>query len=103
MKITIEITNEAHLVLLSRWASIGRTIESAKRACELAIEANPEDDRCKVALEELDSLHRPLEDLHTLVRNELWKAACGKFVKKMLHLEYTCRLEKGHAGPCRGF
>lgn len=103
MKITIEITNPTHIVLLSRWASVGRTFDSAEAACHAAIESNPYEERFKIALEELKDLHRPLEELHMLVRNELWKNMCGKFVKHMFGNDYNCRLEKGHIGNCRAW
>ena len=103
MTVTITIESREDIVLFSRWASLGRTFDSTERGLHQALDANPDDDQTKVALEEIQSLHRPLEKLHTAIRDEMWKQACLTFVKEQLGHKYLCRLEKGHAGPCRAF
>lgn len=103
MTVTVTIENPRDIVLLSRWASLGRTFDSVERGLELALASVPEDDRTQVALEELQSLHAPLENLHTLIRTEMWRQACGKFLKRQLDIDYNCRLEIGHFGKCQGW
>ncbi len=104
MTITITLDSPKDIVLLSRWASVGRTFDSVERGLEQALELlQGIDSRTEVALEEMKDLHSPLETLHMKVRTEMWKQSCGKLVKKMLDTDYNCRLEKDHSGPCRAF
>ncbi len=72
MKVTIEI-NEADAEILARWASVSRTLNTAKKMCERVCGDNRIMYDAEVCLEELEILEPQLNRLHQSVRNELWK------------------------------
>ncbi len=70
MKITIEI-DEPYLDVLRKWASVSRTLNTAKAACEFANDQDAE--RFNWCLKELDIIEPALNALHQIIRNEIWQ------------------------------
>lgn len=73
MKITIELS-ERDVLILASWASVSRTLNTAKRACEDSGEAvGPGDVEtyhfCGVELEDLTPA---LDTLHRAARDQIW-------------------------------
>lgn len=67
MKITIEIT-EPHLSVLSKWASVGRTLRTAQAACD-----SSEDETFNHCSNELEVIIPALDYLHYTARAEIWR------------------------------
>lgn len=62
-----------HEKLLSKWASVGRTLDAVERALNEADFTDPaENERAVVAYEEIKDLHAALEALHMAYRSALW-------------------------------
>lgn len=104
-KIEVTIHLEAHQVLLSKWASVGRTFDNIEACLEKFLESSIDDDarsEAELALEEIRALHRPLECLHQSAQSALWRDACGKILKKIGTFEVSCRLHKDHTQGCKG-
>lgn len=76
MKLTIEIS-ENHAAVLSRWASVGRTLDNAERMAQLVQEISdvPADqDDAQMLIDELAELKVPLDSLHQAIRSQIWQA-----------------------------
>lgn len=71
MKITIEIHNP-YINTLAAWASVSRTLNSAKYACEAALDAGIDDERIRICLDELNKIEPALNHLHVTARQEIW-------------------------------
>lgn len=74
MKITIEI-DDPYIKTLRTWASVSRTLNSAKAACEQLGESDltpTEIDRASNCYEELRVLEPALNFLHMQVREAIW-------------------------------
>lgn len=73
MEMDIKIT-EHDAKILSHWASIGRTFDNIERLLSrIILEDETDDSNRNLALEELEELHRPLENLHMAWRSEKWR------------------------------
>ncbi len=76
MIITINLPDD-HAKLLGKWASIARTIHTAESACYDAAGntnlSSTDQEKYSWCLHELEMLNRPLDNLHQLVRSEIWK------------------------------
>jgi hypothetical protein len=76
-EMTVTITlSEPYLNILRKWASVSRTLNTAKGACEIAAyKSNDESDkeRLRWCEKELTTIEPALNYLHHVVRNEIWK------------------------------
>jgi hypothetical protein len=75
MKITIDLP-DMYVKTLSKWASVSRTLKNANRICEEYISIAEDGnliDKAHIAKDELDIITQPLDLLHRLVRDELWR------------------------------
>ncbi len=72
MKITIDIPDR-DVEILKKWASISRTLNTAKEACDIAAHSDDSDTREKMNYceQELDVLEPMLNNLHVAVREQL--------------------------------
>lgn len=74
MKITIDIP-DMYVPILSKWASVARTLNSAANICDEFINITDNEylkDKAFIAKEDLYKIVQPLNNLHQTVRNELW-------------------------------
>ena len=103
MKIEIEIEDTRHLVTLSRWASVQRTINHVLQVLETP-EDELEDGDWFQAVEELREIGPALDRLHQAARSTMWAKMCGSLTRKMNGFtnDHVCRLEKAHSGACKG-
>lgn len=77
MKITIDLSDE-DVTFLSKWASVSRTLTSARTACEAYLESLDDPsgaahDRVDLCIDELERLEPRLNRLHMTVRNAIWE------------------------------
>lgn len=72
MKVVIELT-DAEVTVLGKWASVSRTLNSAKAACDTALgEGDLDEDRTRHCRDELDILEPVLNSLHQRLREQIW-------------------------------
>lgn len=98
-KISITLSKN-DLVILGRWASLGRSFDVIRQALE-----NPDDGQAfEDAMSLIEQIEKPLTNMHTSVRSAIWDAQCARVVKKMRGYgnDYICRLPRGHQGDCLG-
>ena len=76
MKITIEL-DESYAKILSQWASVSRTLNTAKQMCNHIVDNDDLDSTLREKANwcqlELDCIEPALNYLHQLVRQEIWK------------------------------
>jgi hypothetical protein len=98
MKITIDIP-DMHVKLLSQWASVGRTLQTANKACSEAAEAphvsDTDAEMFRHCGNELDELIPALEELHRVARQAMWNIA--NRAKAIEALEKTTPLQRAKA------
>lgn len=77
MSRTITITiHEPYLKVLENWASVSRTLNTAKQACEdiqEVLEDNNMVEKAHFCAKELETLAPALDHLHQQARNALWE------------------------------
>ncbi len=76
MIITIDMENDQHIEVLRKWASVSRTFDMARAACEIAAtegEHESDAERYGWCGHELLAIQQPLDNLHQMVRSEIWR------------------------------
>src|SRR5258708_1614096 len=77
--VTVEL-GDRQVALFGVWASLGRTFDNIEHCLE-SVEVD--DDQRSIAIEEIKLLHRPLENLHSAIRTEIWKVT-GPLINSIL-------------------
>ena len=72
-KVEVELI-ETSTKVLTHWASVSRTLDNIENLLLSATFTSEEDKaNCQLALDELQELHQPLDELHRQWRAEYWK------------------------------
>lgn len=72
MKVTIELT-DSQVKVLGKWASVSRTLNSAKVACDVALgEGDGLPDHIRTCRDELDIIEPVLDSVHRTIRDQIW-------------------------------
>lgn len=75
MKIEIDIP-EMYVDVISRWASVSRTLDVAENGCEQAAEVTKDErdrEEFLYCCKEIRILRRPLDVLHKLAQTAIWE------------------------------
>ncbi len=88
MKIIIDLM-DMYTTLLGKWASVGRTIDSAINACDIVTGHATADsisdhdiERSRVCSDELVALKQPIDSLHRTARETIWQIQRARVVKQ---------------------